>query len=229
MARQTVVHQIDQHAFAGAAHDDGILADAAGGELLAVEIVEHPRHHRPCHLRKARQKMMMIEAETGNAVVGVGNDAAAERKLAHLQALRRDVGAEARADFRVGIRMQFQHHAGGIGGALARVIVRRGADAAEAENDILRRQRAFQRRGDQRRFVGQILAPRQLEPALAQRRNDRRHVLVLPLAGHDFVADDDGTKLHFRSRSVCLKKIRASREYTIRAVRSRTAVRKSSP
>ncbi len=145
---------------------------------------------------------MMLEAEAGDAVVGVRNDAAADRKLAHLQALRRDVGTEACADFSIGIRMQLQRHAGGVGSALTRMIVRRGTDAAETENDVRCRQRAFDRRGDQRRLVGQILAPRQLKAAFAQGRYDRGHVFVLAFAGHDFIADDDGTEWHLASHSL---------------------------
>jgi len=50
--------------------------------------------------------------------------------------LRRHLAAKARADLALGFRVQAQPDARGGRRALARVIIRRGADAAVAENDV---------------------------------------------------------------------------------------------
>ena len=140
--------------------------------------------------------MMVPHAESRDPVVRIGNDAAAAREFAHLQALRRDVGNEARADLGFGVGMQVEFDAGCIGRALPRVVIGSGADAAETEDDIVGGERTLERRGDQRGFVGQILAPGEFQAALAERGDDLRHMLVLAFAGHDFIADDDCAKLH---------------------------------
>ncbi len=54
------IHQVDQLAFAGFAHDDRRLGRALGNHML-VTVVEHPLQHRPRHFRKTRQEMVIAE------------------------------------------------------------------------------------------------------------------------------------------------------------------------
>ena len=169
---------------------------------MAVVRVQHPLDHRPRHLRKPRHEVNVLEIESRYAVVGIGNNAGAQRKLAHCKALRCNplgVVHKARADFGLGVGMQLQPHTRSICRTLARVIVGRGADAAKAEYHVRQRQCTLQRRGDQWRIVTEILRPCQFQPTCRQGLDQLRHVLVLTLARQNFVADDDCPELHCAS------------------------------
>jgi len=60
--------------------------------------------------------------------------------------------------------MQLELDAGGARRALTGCIVRRGADAAEAEHHVVGSERAAQCGGDVVGFIAQIQAPGQLQP-----------------------------------------------------------------
>jgi len=107
----------------------------------------------------------MTQAEPGDAVVRVRNDAARAREFAHHQPLGREVSAETGANFGLRVGMQFERSSGCVRRALPGVIVGRGADAAEAEYHIVGGQRAPERRRDQLRLIRKILAPGEFEPA----------------------------------------------------------------
>src|SRR6267154_714501 len=85
--------------------------------------------------------------------------------------------------------------------ALARVIVRRRADAAEAEDEVSRSECAPERRGDEIRHVAEVLAPVEPHPPQAEDRDQLGEVLVLALAANDFLADDDRADPHTRLAS----------------------------
>src|SRR6185436_2321622 len=121
----------------------------------------------------------------------IGNDGGAARKLAHREALRRDLAAEARADFPLGLRMELQSNLQGFRSALPRVVVGRGADTAEAEHDVLRREAALERAGKPRRVIAQVMRPRKAQAALRQRADQEAEVLVLALSDQQLVADDE--------------------------------------
>jgi hypothetical protein len=127
---------------------------------------------------------------------GFGMISAPAGKLAHLQALRRRFAAEAAADLALGFRMQGQAYAERRGSALARVVVGRGADAAEGEHDVARGEAALQRGGKPFRVVAVVLAPGQAQAALGERLDDEGQMLVLALADQDFIADDQRAECH---------------------------------
>src|SRR5574341_1122305 len=74
------------------------------------------------------------------------------------------------------------------------MVVRRGADAAEAENDVIRIEAAAQGRGQPFRIVTEVLRPGEAQPPLGEGRDRERKMLVLPLTDQDFVADDVGAE-----------------------------------
>ena len=171
---------------------------------MGIALVEHPLDHGPGHDREPRDEVMLAQGKTANAVVAVRNDARAARKLAHLEAVRRGVGAETAADFGLGLRMEYEINAGSGGGARSRMVVGRRAYAAETEHDVRPGERTPQRSRDQFRVVAQVLAPGERKAAAAQNRDQLRHVLVLALAAHDFIADDNGADSHRSSPPRCL-------------------------
>src|SRR5450759_1733634 len=73
------------------------------------------------------------------------------------------------------------------------------ACAAETEHDVRTGERAFERRRDQFGAVAQVLAPGEREAAAAQNGDQLRQVLVLALAAHDLIADDNGADRHLFS------------------------------
>ncbi len=139
---------------------------------------------------------MVPQREARNAVERIRNDARALGKLPQHQAFRRDIRAEPAFDFPSRFGMQFQGHAQRRGCGLARVVVRRDADAAEAEHDVAGTEAAFEQTRQARPVVADIGAPRQFQTALPETRDDARKMLVLPLAGEDFVTDDDCAECH---------------------------------
>src|SRR5438105_11338227 len=86
--------------------------------------------------------------------------------------------------------MALQRNAERRGRRLAGVIVRCRADAAEAEDQIAAGKRAAQDVRQPRAIVAEVLRVSEREPALAERLDDVRKMLVLPLAGQELVADD---------------------------------------
>ena len=88
---------------------------------------------------------MLAQREAGNAVERIGDNAAACGEVAQPQL---QVGqfefqlGKAGPDLALGIRMQLQLDAGSSSSSLSRVIVRRVADAAKAEHDVVAGQRA---------------------------------------------------------------------------------------
>src|SRR5256885_15924051 len=89
----------------------------------------------------------------------------------------------------------------------SRVIVGCRADPAEAEDDVGRCKRSLERGGDELGLVADIGTPRELQTARGERLDHFRHVLVLPLAGQDFVTDDDCAEVHSVSRKPCYSEL----------------------
>lgn len=147
---------------------------------------------------------MVANEEPGNAVVGVGNDLAALRKDAHLQALlvfgRAHVGRAlplgrhlggTQGDGLLGLGMQRQRQIQRRGRRLAGVVIGRAADAAAREHHVARG-KAAPVGGHQRiALVGQEFRPAQLHATRGKQFDDLGEMLVLPAARQDFVADDD--------------------------------------
>ena len=121
-----------------------------------VFVRQHPFHHGPGHNEKARHEVhcaatSAAATEAGNLVVAVGYEPRARWQHAYLQAalvvgviglpglalLARD-GLHARINQRPGFRVRLERHPQGGCGALARVVVWRGADAAGAEHRVAR-------------------------------------------------------------------------------------------
>ena len=116
--------------------------------------------------------------------------AAPAGKLRHQHAVRIRGRAELRFDRGDRLGMPFQANAERSGGRLPRVIVRRRADAAEAEHDIAAGEGLAQRGRQRVAIVALVTRPVEHEPARGERRDDVREVTVLPFAGEDLVADD---------------------------------------
>ncbi len=81
-----------------------------------------------------------------------------------------------------GLRMQFQRHIQRRRRALARMVVRRGADAAAGKHDIAACQGASQGGGDARRIVADAFRPAQLQAARLEKLDDLGKMLVNPFA-----------------------------------------------
>src|SRR6267142_2977709 len=94
--------------------------------------------------------------------------------------------------------MQLEPDAERVGRALARVIVGRRADAAEAEDDIFRGECAPQSGGDQIGNIAEVLAPGELHSSGSEYLDQSGKVLVGTLADDDLVADDDRSDSHIR-------------------------------
>ena len=182
--------------------DDDAALDVRLARKVGQPLREHPVEHRPRHLRKAREEMMVAERERGDAVVRIGDDAAAGRKLGHQHAMRIRLLAEARFDLAHRLGMALERHAERRGRCLARVVVRRGADAAEAEHDVAAREGVAQHVGETRAIVAEVLRVVEHDAARPERRDDVRQMLVRALAGEDLVADDqraDGARARLRT------------------------------
>ena len=98
--------------------------------------------------------------------------------------------------------MQYEIHAGRRSGAGARMVVGGRTDAAETEHDVGAGERALERGRDQFGIVAEVLAPGEREAAAAQNGDQLRQVLVLALAAHDLIADDNGANGHLFSVEV---------------------------
>ncbi len=141
---------------------------------------------------KPGQKVMAAETEPGHAVVGIGNDAAALRKDAHLDALRVSLRAKSRFDFTLRLGMQYQLDTGRPGGALAGMVIGRGANASETETRSpdapgCCSSTCVRISGSSGRFMFHD-NPR---PRALSRLHDLGKVLVLSFARQDFVANDE--------------------------------------
>src|SRR4029079_2554316 len=195
------LHGLDELAFARLEDKNRGFAPTVAVEQAAVLGVEYPLDHRPCHLRKARHEVVIAKRESRDAVDRIGDDAGALREFAHHQPLRRGLAGEPSANLALGIRMQPQGHSGGGRRALPRMVVRRRADAAEAEHDVLRRKAQPQACRDSLRLVAQIMGPRKTKPSLGEGFDDERQVLVLALPYEALIPDDESAE---RQASGCL-------------------------
>ena len=92
---------------------------------------------------------------------------------------------------RTRLRMQRQFATQRGGGALPRVIVGRGADAAAAEHHVAAAEGVAQRVGDQGSVVAHIARPRQGQAASGEQLDHLGQVRIAALARKDLVADDD--------------------------------------
>jgi hypothetical protein len=79
----------------------------------------------------------------------------------------------------------------GSGSRLPRVVVRSRADATAAEHHVAGCKRAPEEFGQCVPVVAQVAGPVEREAALTEQADDAGEVLVLALAGQDFIADDD--------------------------------------
>src|SRR5688572_4836699 len=98
--------------------------------------------------------------------------------------------AEALLDEGHGLGMRNQRHTERGSRSLARVIVGRSADAAEAEHEVVARERCAKERNEARAIVAEVVDFVDLAPARAERLDQMRQVLVLALSGEQLVADD---------------------------------------
>jgi hypothetical protein len=101
---------------------------------------------------------MVANRECRDAIVGIGDDPAAGRKLGHAHAMRISFGAEPRFDLAQRLGMTLQGHIQRRRRRLTRVIVGRGADSAEAEDEIAARESAAQDVGQARAIVARYCA-----------------------------------------------------------------------
>src|SRR4051812_46988196 len=185
------LHGRDELTLAGLVDQDRRLGPLLGVEAVAILRIQHPLDHRPRHLREAGHEVMVAQRESGNAIHRIRNDGGALRELAHRQALRRRLlQGKAVADLALGLRVQLQPDTEGGGRALARVVIRRGADAAEAEDDIARSESALQGGGQPPRIVTEVVGPCEPQAALLEGADQEAEVLVFALADEQLVADD---------------------------------------
>src|SRR5918996_2044663 len=74
------------------------------------------------------------------------------------------------------------------------MVVRRGADAAEAEHHVLRVEAAAQSGSEPLRIVAEVLGPGEAESPLRQGADEERKVLVFALSDEDLVPDDESAE-----------------------------------
>ena len=187
-----LLHQVHQAALRDTAYTYCTLA--FGPATISEPGIEHPGRHRMRHVGKARHEVMTIDAETGDAVVRVGDQITARRQLRHFDPVGVGIGAEAALDLGYGTRVQGQRHTGGTRRAGARVIVRCRPDAAAAEHRDTLAHRAREFTDQVIRVVRQDTQPRNLEAAFAQHAADALEVAVTTPAVEDLVTDNDDTE-----------------------------------
>jgi hypothetical protein len=187
--RDVLVHHRQQLALAGAIDDDRALGRGWRGERRIARR-EHPVEHWPRHLREAREEVVVADREGRDAVDGVRDDRAAFGKIGHQHAMGPRVGAKARLDLGLRLRMPDEGHAERGGRRLSRVVVGRRADTTEREDDFAAAERFAQRRGEPYAVVAFVARPCEHEPARAERLDHVGEVPVRALAGQDLVADD---------------------------------------
>ena len=153
--------------------------------------------------------MHVADAEARDLVVRVGHDLRPRRKHAHVQPVHvvGAVGLEglpllgghvahALQDQLARLGVKHQLGAERRGGALPRVVVGGGADAAAGEHQVPAGEGVAQHGRDALAVVAHVTRPRQLQAARGQQLDDLGQVLVLALSGEDLVADDDQTDVH---------------------------------
>ncbi len=113
------------------------------------------------------------------------------REFGHQNAARVRVLAEARFDFTHRVGVSRERNAQCRSGTLTGVIVGRGADAAERKNNIGRRKGTPQHLRDALPVIADVLGPGQFQAAHPEGFDGPGEVLVLALAGEDFITDDD--------------------------------------
>ena len=87
--------------------------------------------------------MVIATRERGDLIVGIRNDGGTHWELGHLDAVWCHLEVRLRGHRRQRVRVRVQRHAQGSCCALPRVVVRCGADPAEAKDDVIGRQGAL--------------------------------------------------------------------------------------
>jgi hypothetical protein len=93
-------------------------------------------------------------------------------------------------------RMQLERHAKRRGRALARVVIRRGADPARRKHNIARCKRPLERGRDALTVIANIFRPIQRQSPRRQQFDNFWQMLVGPSTGQYLVANDDHAKAH---------------------------------
>src|SRR4051812_9324194 len=107
--------------------------------------------------------MMVADTEAGYPIIGVRNNFAVRGQVSHQDTLGISFSAESRFDFCSRFRMP-DHILPRCGGStLAGMVIRRGADPAETENNIATGQRPAQGFSYVRRIVADDLTPFELQ------------------------------------------------------------------
>ena len=172
-ARDVVVHHGKELALAGAMDDDRALGGRRRGERRIARR-EHPVEHRPRHLRKAREEVVIADRERCDAIHRIRNDRAAFREIGHQHAMRPGVLAEARLDFGERLADAARAARRSAAAAACRVWSSGVAPTPPNANTISpRRERFAQHRGEPRAIVAFVARPREGEPA--RRRASRSH------------------------------------------------------
>jgi hypothetical protein len=138
--------------------------------------------------------VVVAPGKTRNAVVWVGDDAAAGGETPHVERIVGDFAADlgiAGANLALRIRMQDQVDARRRRGRLSGVVVGRVADAAAAEDDVAAGEAATQDVRQTLAIVAVIQRPVERQPARGEQLDDFGEMLVLTTAKGDFVTDDD--------------------------------------
>jgi hypothetical protein len=188
------LHRGDQLALAGFKHQDGLLFPRLRVKAVAVVGVQTHSTIGQAICGKPGTKWWSPTEKPGMRFTGFGmitepcgNSPICSRCGVTSPPKRARISRSASAWIRSG-------DVQGCGGTLPRVIVRRCADAAEAEDDILCGQRLLQRGGDARRLVAQIVGPGKTKPSLGKGLDHERQVLVLALSDEELVADDESAE-----------------------------------
>ena len=156
-------------------------------------MIQHPFQHGPGHFGKAGHEMVMPEAEARHAVDRIRNQFGSDRKIGHEHAFGIGAFAVLRLDLGYCTNMTFNRYPGSGSRTLAGMVVRCRAYAAEAEHDVATCHCGPERSRDACRIVAQVLAPGETQASCRQDIDDLDEMLVLPLAGDDFITDDEGT------------------------------------
>jgi len=218
------VHEVDQLAFRAIQHQYCLLDIVILVKKVGVVRIEDPVRHWPGHLRKARHEVMCAERETGYAVDRVGNQRRALREIRHQHPFGISAIAELSFDLGYGAGMALDRQAGCRCCCLPGTVIRRGADAAEAENDVASRHAAAQHFRDAVFLVADVFCAGELQAACFQSFYQPFEVCILPSAGKDFIADDDGAELRLFNVGIQLPvSIQFSRG-SLRATTSRLSI-----
>jgi hypothetical protein len=207
--RFDALHQGRELRFEGTLEHQGALTDFDWARHEAVLLLQHPGHHGVGHDREAGHEVHVAATEARNLVVRVRDDARTFREHAHVQAVH-VVGAvrleghallarhvlHALLDEQARLRVQHQRHVQRRRRALPGVVVGRGADAAEGEDEVAAAEGVAQCLRDQAPVVAHVACPGQRHPARAEQLDGLGQVPVATLAREDLVADDDHADVH---------------------------------